>query len=106
MFVSRFGNDFLTYWQNRGGYTTRSSENLGFHAQVYWNWNITFDSARQYWANYTESGPGFRFRFAALPPGLTFSVNALRGNYLVQDGNPRGPVFYDLRVGFWYAFSR
>jgi hypothetical protein len=35
-----------------------------------------------------------------------FSVNALRGNYLVQDGNPRGPVFYDLRVGFWYAFVR
>ena len=28
------------------------------------------------------------------------------GNYLVQEGNPRGPLFYDLRAGLWYAFSR
>jgi Tfp pilus assembly protein PilF len=105
VFVSRFGDDFITYWQNRTGYTAPSSETGGFHAQLYWNWNITFDAKRQYWANYIESGPGVRVRWAALPRGLTFSVNALRGKYLIQEGNPRGPVFYDLRVGFWYAFT-
>jgi Flp pilus assembly protein TadD len=99
IFVSRFQNDFILYSQNRTGYT------LAGRMQFLWNWNITADAKRQYWANYVEYGPAIRFRFAALPPGVLFSVNALRGNYLVQEGNPRGPVFYDLRVGFWYAFT-
>ncbi len=105
VFVSRFNHDLLLYSQNRAGYTFRALETSGFHAQLYWNVNLTADARRQYWANYLESGPGLRFRFAALPPSLLFTVNALRGNYLVQTGNPRGPVFYDLRIGFWYAFT-
>jgi Tfp pilus assembly protein PilF len=105
VFVSRFDKDMLFYSQNRAGYTFRSSE-AGFQAQLLWNWNITVDSKRQYWANYTETGPGLRFRVPALPPALSFTVNALKGSYLVQEGNPRGPVFYDLRAGFWYAFTR
>lgn len=105
VYVSRFAHDLLLYSQNRTGYTLRPAESLGFQAQVYWNWNATVDAKGQYWANYIETGPGVRFHFAALPPALTFSVNALRGNYLVQEGNPRGPTFYDLRVGFWYAFT-
>lgn len=105
IFVSRFQNDTLLYSQNRTGYTLRPLEAAGFQAQVYWNWNVTADTKRQYWANYFESGPGVKFRFAGLPRGVVFSVNAMRGTYLVADGNPRGPVFYDLRAGFWYAFT-
>jgi Flp pilus assembly protein TadD len=105
VYVSRFQHDFLVYSQNRAGYTLRASESLGLHAQLFWNWNVTVDSKSQYWANYVETGPGVRFRFAALPPALLFTVNAMRGSYLIMDGNPQGPNFYDLRVGFWYAFT-
>ena len=106
IFVSRFSNDTLVYSQNRTGYTWRETESAGgFHAQIFWNWNATVDALHQYWANYVETGPGIRFRFQALP-SLLFSVNGMRGAYLVNQGNPRGPNFNDLRVGIWYAFSR
>jgi Tfp pilus assembly protein PilF len=95
VFVSRFSNDTLLYSQNRTGYTLHN-------AQLYWNWNATVDALGQYWANYVETGPGFRFRFRA----LLFSVNLLRGAYLINQGNPRGPNFNDVRVGIWYAFTR
>ncbi len=106
IFVSRFQNDMLMYSQNRTGYTLRSFETTGFQSQIYWNWNLTLDLKRQYWANYVETGPGVRFRLHPFPSSMVFSVNATRGNYLVQEGNPRGPIFYDLRAGFWYAFTR
>ncbi len=107
IFVSRFGNDSLLYSQNRGGYTLRSREGSGgFHAQFYWNFDVTADLLGQYWANYVETGPGVRFRFEKLRPALLFSVNLLRGVYLINQGNPRGPTFNDVRVGVWYAFSR
>ena len=59
------------------------------------------DDERQAWANFAEIGPGLRFRWAALPPALAFSVNALRGVYLQT-----GKSFNDVRVGFWYALTR
>jgi hypothetical protein len=36
---------------------------------------------------------------------MYFTVSALRGAYLVNAGNPRGPNFNDIRAGVWYAFS-
>jgi Tfp pilus assembly protein PilF len=106
VFVSRFANDTLFYSQNRTGYTFRETEGGGaFHAQFYWNWNITADVLRQYWANYVETGPGVRFRFEGMPAAMTFSINALHGVYLVNQGNPRRPNFNDLRIGIWYAFT-
>ena len=105
IYVSRFQHDLLLYAQSRGGYTFRQTERLGFQAQLFMNGNVTVDSKRQYWANYFESGPGIRFRFAGLPPSLQFTISALRGTYLVQEGNPHGPTFYDFRAGFWYAFT-
>lgn len=107
VFVSRFQNDLLFYSQNRGGYTLAPLEGFGgFQAQLYWNVNATVDRLHQYWANYAETGPGFRFRFRSLPKSLLFSVNFLRGAYLVNLDNPRRPNFFDLRAGFWYAFTR
>jgi len=107
VFVSRFQNDLLLYSQNRSGYTFAEAEGFlgGLQPQIYWNYNLTADRDRQYWANYVETGPGLRFRSAALPKSMLFSVNFLRGAYLVNAGNPRRPNFFDVRAGFWYAFT-
>lgn len=106
VYVSRFDKDTLFYTQNRVGYTFREMEAWGgLHGQIYWNGNLTADVKRQYWANTFETGPGLRFRFERLPSFL-FSVNALRGTYVVNQGNPRGANFRDFRVGVWYAFTR
>jgi len=106
IYVSRFDKDSLVYSQNRSGYTFPEWETGGLHAQLYWNGNVTADVKSQYWANTVETGPGLRFRFESLRPSLLFSVNVLRGAYLINTGNPRGPNFNDLRIGIWYAFTR
>jgi len=92
VYVHRFDRDTLIYSQNRLGYK-------GSRAQVYWNFGLTTDLKHEHWANYAETGPGVRFRVAALP--FLFSVNALQGEYLDGTG-----AFHDLRIGLWYAFTR
>ena len=99
VFVSRFGNDTIAYSQNQVGYTIRPF--AGLRVQLYGNANVAVDSKRQAWANFAEAGPGLRFRWAAMPPALVFSVNALRGAYLQT-----AKQFNDVRVGFWYALTR
>jgi hypothetical protein len=37
---------------------------------------------------------------------LQFTVNFLRGAYLVNQSNPYRPNFNDVRIGVWYAFTR
>jgi Tfp pilus assembly protein PilF len=103
IFVSRFGNDALVYSQSRVGYTIGPRE---FRAQLYVNGNITFDDQRQPWANFVETGPGVRIHSASMPQSMYVTVNALRGAYLVNQGNPQKPNFNDFRVGVWYAFTR
>jgi tetratricopeptide (TPR) repeat protein len=106
VFVSRFQNDTLLYWQNRLGYTLAPMHALGgFQVQLFWSQNLTADSGGQYWANYKESGPGIRFRWRSLPKTPAFTVNYLRGTYLVNEGNPGASTFTDVRAGFWYAFT-
>ena len=106
VFISRFDNDFLVYSQNRFGYTLPTVDTLGgFQSQVYWNANLTADAGRQYWANFVETGPGFRFRWSAMPDSLLLSVNVLRGAYTLNRFNPRRPNFFDFRAGCWYAFT-
>lgn len=107
VFVSRFQKDLLFYSQNRSGYTFSKTESAPLQqAQFYFNFNGTADRLRQYWANYVESGPGVRFRLRSFPQAMLFSVNFLRGVYTVNEYNPRRPNFFDLRAGFWYAFTR
>jgi hypothetical protein len=96
--VSRFGNDTLAYSQNQAGYTLPRLR--GLRSQVYLNVNVTVDGNRQDWANFFETGPGVRFRWAGLPESLVFSVNVLRGSYLRKSEN-----FNDVRAGLWYAFT-
>jgi Flp pilus assembly protein TadD len=106
VFVSRFQDDMIYYSQNRSGYTFAEFEGFGgLQTQLYWNANITADRLHEYWANTFETGPGLRFRFHQFPKAL-FSVNFVRGAYLINVDNPRRPNFFDLRVGLWYAFTR
>jgi len=102
VFVSRFGNDFLVYDQSRFGYTFGPQALRG---QLSWNANLTFDSQRQYWANFGETGPGVRFASSLLPQSTYVTFNLLRGAYLTNTGNPHRPNLNDFRAGFWYAFT-
>lgn len=96
VFISRFDHDTLLYSQNRTG------RMFGENLQVYWNWNATVDAKGEYWANTVETGPGVRL---LLSP-LQFTVNFLRGAYLINQSNPYRPNFNDVRIGVWYAFTR
>jgi hypothetical protein len=103
VFISRFNNDLLNYSQNRAGFTAA----LGpFKTQTFWSNNITFDVKSQYWANFVETGPGFRFHPPGVPAALTVTVGGVRGVYLRNEGNPRRPNFNDFRAGVWYAFTK
>ena len=103
VYISRFENDFLFYMQSKSGFTLPKAGSL--QMQLYWNLNATTDLRRLYWANTFDNGPGVRFHFDGMPPSLTFSVNALRGRYLLNKENPLGRRYTDLRAGFWYAFT-
>jgi len=107
VFISRFDNDFLMYWQNRAGYTAPVIEALGgLQIQLLMHMNLTADFRRFYWANFGEIGPGCQFRWKGWPGPLRFTVSYLHGVYTRKEGNPRGPTFNDLRIGMWYAFTR
>lgn len=101
VFLSRFGNDFLIYQQTRAGYTAGPQL---LRLQLHWNINVTVDTQRQAWANFLELGPGIRFRFAALPQSVFFTVGVLSGAYLIHQTD-KPPHFRDLRAGVWYAFT-
>jgi Tfp pilus assembly protein PilF len=106
VFVSRFSNDTILYAQGRAGYTFRGAESFkGFHSQLLWNLNITADVKSQYWANFVETGPAFKFRFEQLPASLLFTVNLLHGVYLINEGNPRRPNYNEVRLSIWYAYT-
>jgi hypothetical protein len=96
LYVSRFNKDTIAYTQNRIGWTLSDS------LQAYWNINGTADLKREYWANTAETGPGVRWRYEA----VQFSVNFLRGVYLLNEANPYRPNYNDVRIGVWYAFTR
>jgi Flp pilus assembly protein TadD len=98
VYVSQFQDDVLGIAQTRAGYVFGPG-------QIVWNWNVTADSRRHYWANFAETGPGLRWRMHGLPRSSTFSLDVLRGVYLRNEFNPRRPNFIDFRTGFWYAFS-
>ena len=103
VFVSRFNNDVLFYNQARFGYTAGPK---AFRLQFYGDGNLTLDDQRQYWANFGEGGLGIRSTGSFLPQSMYFTFEALRGAYLINQGNPRRPNFWDFRAGLWYAFTR
>ncbi len=102
LFVSRFNKDMLLYSQNRTGFTfTPESANI----QTFWSWNATVDAKGYAWANFFEIGPGIRFRVDAMPRSMFFTLQALRGSYLVHDASQKAH-YNDFRAGIWYAFTK
>ena len=95
LYISRFNQDFLLYTQSRAGH------NFG-PLQLHWNGNATIDAKRQDWANFVETGPGFRIPLAQ---SMYLTFNLLRGKYLI-DNPARRATFNDFRAGCWYAFTR
>jgi len=104
VFLSRFQNNVISYWQMRHGYRLPQLGRL--RSQLFWNTNVTFDRRREYYANFTEFGPGVRFRVPFLSPPLDLTISGLRGVYLINLFNSRKPNYYDLRVGLWYSVVR
>ena len=100
VFVSRFNNDIILVSQNKFGWT------LNPNLQTFAAANVNTDAKSQYWANFVEFGAGIRTRWAALPPNVHFTLQALRGVYTRNEGNPRRPNYFDIRAGFWYAITR
>ena len=100
VFVGRFNNDVILVSQNRIGWT------LNQYVQTFSAINVNTDAKSQYWANFIEFGAGIRTRWSALPPNVHFTIQALRGVYTRNEGNPRRPNYFDLRIGFWYAITR
>lgn len=103
VFISHFSNDLLNISQNKFGYTNVWG---GFKTQTFWSTNLTFDAKKQYWANFVETGPGFRFHPPGLPNSVAITVSEVRGVYLRNEYNPRRPNYYDFRAGVWYAFTK
>jgi tetratricopeptide (TPR) repeat protein len=103
VFVSHFNNDLIDYSQNKFGYTASVG---GLKMQCFWAANVVFDVKRQYWANYVETGPGFRFHPPHTPAPFSITLSAVHGVYLVNQGNPGTPNFNDFRAGIWYAFTK
>jgi hypothetical protein len=99
VYVSRFRQDLLAYFQTRTGYTVTNS------FQLLWNWQLTADRLGEYWGNFVEAGPGVRLGWSTLPKGVTFRVDALRGVYLRNASNPLRPNYWDFRAGLWYGFT-
>jgi tetratricopeptide (TPR) repeat protein len=104
IYVSRFDKDWLFYSQHRAGRTFHVLG--GDFLQLYANANAVQDVKRQYWANTLEFGPGAKLHLPAMPAGVYFSADWLRGVYTMNEDNPRRPNYNDLRLGFWYAASR
>ena len=103
LYVHRFDKDMLLYSQNRTGYTFTPPD-VG-NIQAFWSWNATFDAKGLGWANFVEIGPGVRFRVDAMPKSMFFTVQALRGAFLIHDES-RKAHYNDLRAGLWYSFTR
>jgi Tfp pilus assembly protein PilF len=103
VYISHFNEDLINYLQSRFGYTAPLGNT---RIQAFWNQNFTFDVKSQYWANFVETGPGFRIHPPGLPKPMWINLSAIRGVYLRNEGNPGRPNFDDLRIGVWYAFTK
>jgi hypothetical protein len=103
VYLSHFASDLIFYGQARAGYTFWL---WGARAQIFGRQNLTLDAKRQHWANFSETGPGFRVHPAWLPAPVWIGVEALRGHYLRGSGPAGEGGFHDLRLGVWYAFTR
>lgn len=95
-YASRFAHNVLLSSQQRYGYAAGPF-------QFGWLTGLGADTRREYWGNFAETGPSLRWQLPFL--GAQLRVDAVHGRNLVSRGNPRGPVYTDVRVGIWYAIT-
>ena len=107
-YINRYDKDWTFGLQNSAGYTFHPFS--GTAAQVLLNGFYTRDVKREYWANTAEFGPGLRLHAPWMPSHLNFSTDFLRGIYLagpyVDSSFHNHGSYTDIRIGFWYAFTR
>jgi tetratricopeptide (TPR) repeat protein len=105
VYASRFRHNMLVYTQNRTGYTLAPAAG-GTQAQIYAVWNLTVDRRGEYWGNFVEAGLGMRVMSPALPQGMSWRAEFVRGAHLRNALNPWGPNYWDFRTGIWYARTK
>jgi tetratricopeptide (TPR) repeat protein len=103
-YISQFDKDWFFGSRHRAGRTFYFKS--GVIAQALFNVNYQHDLKHEYWANTVETGPGLKLRLPYMPPNVYFYTDLLRGVYTNNMGNPYRPNYNDIRVGFWYAFTR
>jgi Tfp pilus assembly protein PilF len=96
-YASRFAHNVLASGQQRFGYAIRGWE-MG------WLTGLGADTRREYWGNFAETGPSLRARLPRI--GAQLRVDAVTGRHWESRGNPRGPGYFDVRVGIWYAITQ
>lgn len=112
IYVSRFDKDWMFYSQHRSGRTFHAWDKTT--AQLLMNVNFVSDIKSQYWANTVEIGPGAKVHLPWMRPNVYLSADFLHGFYLRGDYYPpctlKGctpePTYNDMRVSFWYAFTK
>lgn len=112
IYVSRFDKDWMFYSQHRAGRTFHAWDKTT--AQVLFNVNYVGDVKSQYWANSLEMGPGAKVHLPWMRPNVYLSADFLHGFYLRGDYYPpcarKGCApeagYNDVRVSFWYAFTK
>ncbi len=103
-YVSRFDKNWFFGAQSRAGHTFVLGN--GYTTQMGWNFNILQNLKNEYWAQTAETGPSLRLHTPWMWPGVYLSTDLLHGVYLNNADNPRRPNYNDVRVGFWYAFTK
>jgi len=112
IYVSRFDKDWMFYSQHRAGRTFHAWDKTT--AQVLFNVNYVGDVKSQYWANSLEIGPGAKVHLPWMRPNVYLSADLLHGFYLRGDYYPPCALkgcapqagYNDVRVSFWYAFTK
>lgn len=106
VYIHRFDQDTLAISRNRIGRHFGKAKDLGaFQFQAFWNLNLNTDLKRQAWANFAEAGPGIRFRWAWMPPPVSFSFSYVCGFHTVRRIDDRPNTYSDFQAGLWYAVS-
>lgn len=106
VYLSRFQHNAVFYTQSKTGYQLPAYR--GFHHQPFVAVNVAADARGDYFSNFVEFGPGYRFGFDKLKH-LHAYVAFLRGVYTTQGrrlrNTVRGPNFTEFRLVVWYSRS-
>jgi hypothetical protein len=106
VYLSRYGQNGVFYNQTKSGYQLPPWK--GFYHQPFLAANFVADVRGDYYTNFAEFGPGYRFGFIKFSR-MNAYVALIRGAYTTQGRRAvnylRGPNYWDLRLVIWYAKS-